>query len=136
MIIFWQSKISDQDLARSASENMSAHLNVYISSEKTVYYAKSFSKDLSKCKNKPLFFLGHFFTLWPSLLAFDILSDILQNRTPGKKKIERERGVIIREMQEVETNLHLIAYQGKAWSQNSISIVLNYNPIKAFVPQS
>jgi len=81
-------------------ENMGAHLNAYTSREQTVYYAKAFSKDLPK--------------------AVDILADILQNSTLGEAEIERERGVILREMQEVETNLqevvfdhlHSTAYQG------------------------
>jgi len=81
-------------------ENMGAHLNAYTSREQTVYYAKAFSKNLPK--------------------AVDILSDILQNSTLGEAEIERERGVILREMQEVETNLqevvfdhlHSTAYQG------------------------
>ena len=30
-------------------ENMGAHLNAYTSREQTVYYAKSFSKDLATC---------------------------------------------------------------------------------------
>ncbi len=49
----------------------------------------------------------------------EILADIIQNSTLGEAEIERERGVILREMQEVETNLqevvfdylHAIAYQ-------------------------
>lgn len=52
--------------------------------------------------------------------AVDILSDILQNSVLGEEEIERERGVILREMQEVESNLqevvfdhlHATAYQG------------------------
>lgn len=31
-------------------ENMGGHLNAYTSREQTVYYAKSFSKDLASCK--------------------------------------------------------------------------------------
>lgn len=31
-------------------ENMGAHLNAYTSREQTVYYAKSFSKDLDTCE--------------------------------------------------------------------------------------
>ncbi|XP_064483483.1 mitochondrial-processing peptidase subunit beta-like [Ornithodoros turicata] len=81
-------------------ENMGAHLNAYTSREQTVYYAKCLSKDVSH--------------------AVDILSDILQNSKFGEQEIERERGVILREMQEVETNLqevvfdhlHSVAYQG------------------------
>merc|ERR1719357_1483642 len=81
-------------------ENMGAHLNAYTSREQTVYYAKCFEKDLPK--------------------AVDILADITQNSLLGDQEIERERGVILREMQEIETNLqevvfdhlHATAYQG------------------------
>ncbi|XP_001631568.2 mitochondrial-processing peptidase subunit beta [Nematostella vectensis] len=83
-------------------ENMGAHLNAYTSREQTVYYAKVFSKDIPK--------------------AVDILADIIQNSTLGEAEIERERGVILREMQEVDTqleevvfdHLHATAYQGTA----------------------
>lgn len=54
--------------------------------------------------------------------AVEILADIIQNSTLGEAEIERERGVILREMQEVETNLqevvfdylHATAYQSTA----------------------
>ena len=50
----------------------------------------------------------------------EILADIIQNSTLGELEIEREKSVILREMQEVETNtqevvfdlLHETAYQG------------------------
>lgn len=53
-------------------------------------------------------------------LAVDILGDIIQNSTLGEREIERERGVILREMEEVDQqveevifdHLHAIAYQG------------------------
>ncbi|XP_043256964.1 mitochondrial-processing peptidase subunit beta [Colletes gigas] len=81
-------------------ENMGAHLNAYTSREQTVFYAKCLSQDVPK--------------------AIEILSDIIQNSKLGDAEIERERGVILREMQEVETNLqevvfdhlHASAYQG------------------------
>jgi len=81
-------------------ENMGAHLNAYTSREQTVFYAKCLSSDLGN--------------------AVEILSDILQNSKFGEQEIERERGVILREMQEVEMNLqevvfdhlHAVAYQG------------------------
>lgn len=81
-------------------ENLGAHLNAYTSREQTVYYAKSFSKDLPQ--------------------AVEILADIIQNSTLGEEEIERERGVILREMEEIEQNqqevvfdyLHSTAYQG------------------------
>merc|ERR1719320_835605 len=81
-------------------ETMGAHLNAYTSRESTVFYAKCLSEDLDH--------------------AVEILSDILTNSTFGQQEIERERGVILREMQEVEMNLqevvfdhlHAVAYQG------------------------
>lgn len=81
-------------------ENMGAHLNAYTSREQTVFYAKCLSKDVGK--------------------AVEILGDIIQNSKLGESEIERERGVILREMQEVESNLqevvfdhlHATAYQG------------------------
>merc|ERR1712038_704112 len=81
-------------------ENMGAHLNAYTSREQTVFYAKCLSSDLPQ--------------------AVEVLADILQNSKLGEQEIERERGVILREMQEVEMNLqevvfdhlHAVAYQG------------------------
>ncbi|XP_014286882.1 mitochondrial-processing peptidase subunit beta [Halyomorpha halys] len=81
-------------------ENMGGHLNAYTSREQTVFYAKCLSQDVPK--------------------ALEILADILQNSKLGEAEIERERGVILREMQEVETNLqevvfdhlHAVAFQG------------------------
>lgn len=69
-------------------------------------------KDISKFKNT---------SILPST-AVEILADIIQNSTLGEAEIERERGVILREMQEVETNLqevvfdylHATAYQSTA----------------------
>merc|ERR1712214_180207 len=81
-------------------ENLGAHLNAYTSREQTVFYAKCLSSDLPQ--------------------AVEVLADILQNSKFGQQEIERERGVILREMQEVEMNLqevvfdhlHSVAYQG------------------------
>ncbi|KAG7278604.1 hypothetical protein CRUP_013347 [Coryphaenoides rupestris] len=60
----------------------------------TVYYAKAFTKDLPR--------------------AVEILADIIQNSTLGEAEIERERGVILREMQEVETNLQEVVSINRA----------------------
>jgi processing peptidase subunit beta len=81
-------------------EDVGAHLNAYTSREQTVYYAKSFKKDVPK--------------------AVDIISDILQNSKLDASAIERERDVILREQQEVDKqleevvfdHLHSIAFQG------------------------
>jgi len=71
-------------------ENMGAHLNAYTSREQTVFYAKCLSSDIPQ--------------------AVDILSDIVQNSTFGEGEIAREKGVILREMQEVETNLQEVVF--------------------------
>uniref|UniRef100_A0A7G3AJR8 Mitochondrial-processing peptidase subunit beta n=1 Tax=Lutzomyia longipalpis TaxID=7200 RepID=A0A7G3AJR8_LUTLO len=93
------SKRSQTDLELEV-ENLGAHLNAYTSREQTVFYAKCLSKDVPK--------------------AVEILADIIQNSKLGEGEIERERGVILREMQEVESNLqevvfdhlHATAFQG------------------------
>ncbi|VDN90185.1 unnamed protein product [Brugia pahangi] len=71
-------------------ENMGAHLNAYTSREQTVYYAKCFSEDVDH--------------------AVEILADILRNSQLRTVEIERERGVILREMQEVEQNLQEVVF--------------------------
>uniref|UniRef100_A0A914WGA2 Mitochondrial-processing peptidase subunit beta n=1 Tax=Plectus sambesii TaxID=2011161 RepID=A0A914WGA2_9BILA len=71
-------------------ENMGAHLNAYTSREQTVYYARCFNNDVEK--------------------AVEILADILRNSKLGEAEIERERGVILREMQEVEQNLQEVVF--------------------------
>ena len=58
---------------------MGAHLNAYTSREQTVYYAKCFAKDVDR--------------------SMDILADILQNPLLDEGAIDRERHVILREMQ-------------------------------------
>lgn len=93
------SKRSQTDLELEV-ENIGAHLNAYTSREQTVFYAKVLKQDVPK--------------------AVEILADIIQNSKLGEAEIERERGVILREMQEVETNLqevvfdhlHATAFQG------------------------
>jgi processing peptidase subunit beta len=80
-------------------ENMGGHLNAYTSREMTCYFAKVFKKDVPK--------------------AVEILSDILQDSNLDADAIERERSVILREMQEVEAvteevvfdHLHATAFQ-------------------------
>eukprot|EP00656_Telonema_subtile_P034156 TRINITY_DN38280_c0_g1_i1.p1 TRINITY_DN38280_c0_g1~~TRINITY_DN38280_c0_g1_i1.p1 ORF type:complete len:465 (-),score=132.16 TRINITY_DN38280_c0_g1_i1:298-1692(-) len=81
-------------------EDLGGHLNAYTSREQTVYYAKVAEKDVAQ--------------------ATDILSDILQNSLLDPAAVERERSVILREMEEVMSmkeevvfdELHATAYQG------------------------
>ncbi|KAL5987347.1 hypothetical protein ACLOJK_038512 [Asimina triloba] len=80
-------------------ENMGGHLNAYTSREQTTYYAKVMDKDVPK--------------------ALEILADILQNSCFSEDRINRERDVILREMEEVESqaeevifdHLHATAFQ-------------------------
>ncbi|KAH7846392.1 hypothetical protein Vadar_013457 [Vaccinium darrowii] len=80
-------------------ENMGGHLNAYTSREQTTFYAKVMEKDVGR--------------------ALDILADILQNSRLDENGINRERDVILREMEEVEgqteevvfDHLHATAFQ-------------------------
>lgn len=81
-------------------ENIGGHLNAYTSREQTVFYAKVNKQDVPQ--------------------AMDILADILTNSQYSEEAIERERDVILREMQEVDgtmeevifDRLHETAYRG------------------------
>ncbi|XP_075230029.1 ubiquinol-cytochrome c reductase core protein 1 [Lycorma delicatula] len=98
-------------------ENMGAHLNAYTSREQTVFYAKCLKNDVPK--------------------ALEILADIIQNSKLGESEIERERGVILREMQEVETNLqevvfdhlHSVAFQGTPLGRTILGPTINIKSI-------
>ena len=98
-------------------ENMGARLNAYTSREQTVFYANCFKEDAPK--------------------TVDILSDILQNAKFDPDAIDNERGVIKREMQEVETmeeevimdHLHSVAYQGHPLGYTILGPTENINSI-------
>jgi len=98
-------------------ENMGGHLNAYTSREQTTYYARVMQKDVPQ--------------------AVDILSDILQNSTFSESAIERERNVILREMQEVEgqneevlfDHLHATAFQGSPLARTILGSAENVQSI-------
>ncbi|KAF4743578.1 mitochondrial processing peptidase beta subunit, partial [Perkinsus olseni] len=71
-------------------EDIGAHLNAYTSREQTVYYAKTRRECVSQ--------------------GLDILSDILQHSKLERRAIEEERGVILREMEEVNKSLEEVIY--------------------------
>eukprot|EP00657_Telonema_sp_P-1_P004373 TRINITY_DN2011_c0_g1_i2.p1 TRINITY_DN2011_c0_g1~~TRINITY_DN2011_c0_g1_i2.p1 ORF type:complete len:361 (-),score=166.23 TRINITY_DN2011_c0_g1_i2:9-1091(-) len=81
-------------------EDIGGHLNAYTSREQTVYYAKVRKEHAGQ--------------------ATEILSDILQNSLLDAGAVERERSVILRELEEVMSmkeevvfdELHATAYQG------------------------
>lgn len=62
-------------------ENLGARLNAYTSREQTTFFADVQTKDIA--------------------VAVDVLADILQNSRFPEHAIKRERGVILREMEEV-----------------------------------
>lgn len=100
-------------------ENMGGHLNAYTSREQTVYYAKVLKKDVPR--------------------AMDLLSDILLNSTFSQAAVERERDVILREMEEVESQteevvfdrLHEVAYGGTPLARTILGPEENINSISA-----
>ncbi|XP_049496326.1 cytochrome b-c1 complex subunit 1, mitochondrial isoform X3 [Panthera uncia] len=86
-------------------ESMGAHLNAYSTREHTAYYIKALSKDLPK--------------------AVELLADIVQNCALEDSQIEKERDVILQELQEndacmrdvVFDYLHATAFQGTPLAQ-------------------
>lgn len=84
---------------------MGAHLNAYSTREHTAYYIKALSKDLPK--------------------VVELLGDIVQNCSLEDSQIEKERDVILREMQENDASmrdvvfdyLHATAFQGTPLAQ-------------------
>lgn len=86
-------------------ENIGAHLNAYTSREHTVYYAKCFEYDIEKGR---LLYLPFFHSI--DRLAVEILSDILLNSVYGKHEVERERSVILREMEEINQNMQEVVF--------------------------
>ena len=116
-------------------ENMGAHLNAYTSREQTVFYAKSLSSDLPQAveiladilQNSKLgeqvVIRERQEVIIPRIVQCFIRITLLPQSVTNLyfiQEIERERGVILREMQEVEMNLqevvfdhlHAVAYQG------------------------
>ncbi|KAM8868124.1 cytochrome b-c1 complex subunit 1, mitochondrial [Synchiropus picturatus] len=87
-------------------ESMGAHLSAYTSREHTAYYMKTLAKDLPK--------------------AVELLSEVVQSCSLSEAEIEQQRGVVLRELQEVEGNqqevcldlLHATAFQGTPLGQS------------------
>lgn len=96
---------------------MGGHLNAYTSREQTVYYAKCFKSDLRN--------------------GVDILADILQHSTLDQGHLDFERGVILREMEEVEKTteevifdrLHLTAFHDSPLGYTILGPVENIQSI-------
>ncbi|XP_042478801.1 probable mitochondrial-processing peptidase subunit beta, mitochondrial [Macadamia integrifolia] len=77
-------------------ENMGGHLNAYTSREQTTFYANVLRDDVP--------------------VAIDILADMLQNSKFGEHAIKRERGVILREMEEVQRQTQEVLFDHLHWA--------------------
>ena len=63
-------------------ENVGGHINAYTSRENTAYYAKVLKEDLG--------------------LAVDVVADLVQNAVLDEEELERERGVILQEINQAQ----------------------------------
>ncbi|XP_060691261.1 cytochrome b-c1 complex subunit 1, mitochondrial-like [Hemiscyllium ocellatum] len=99
-VVLKGTKKHPQHVLENEVESLGAHLNAYTSREQTAYYMKSLAKDLPK--------------------AVEILGDLVQNSSLSEPELEQGRKLILREMQEMESNLdevvfdylHATAFQG------------------------
>jgi len=109
-------------------ENIGAHLNAYTSREQTVYFARSLKEDVPQ--------------------VTELLADILKNSKIAPDAIDRERDVILREMQEVDKipeevlfdYLHSSAYQGTPLGKTILGpkeniLSLKREQLKAYVDE-
>ncbi|MEE6502221.1 hypothetical protein FKM82_004447 [Ascaphus truei] len=107
-LAFKGTKKRPQAVLEQEVESLGAHLNAYTTREQTAIYIKALSKDLPK--------------------AVEILADVVQNSSLEDSQIEKEREVILREMQEIDSNLeevsfdylHATAYQGTALARTIV----------------
>jgi processing peptidase subunit beta len=72
-------------------ENLGGHLNAYTSREQTVFYAKVNKKDVPQ--------------------AMDILADMLTDSQYTEDVVNKERDVILREMQEVNSQMEEVIFE-------------------------
>ncbi|KAJ8257174.1 hypothetical protein GJAV_G00182700 [Gymnothorax javanicus] len=87
-------------------ESMGAQLNAYTTRELTAYFMKTLSKDMPK--------------------AVELLSEVVQNMTLNDAELERQRKVVLSELDEVEGSLqdvcldllHATAFQGTSLGQS------------------
>lgn len=99
-------------------ENVGAHLNAYTSREQTVYYARSLKQDV------------------PHMT--ELLADILQNSEISDAAVDRERDVILREMEEIDQiheevlfdYLHGTAFQDSPLARTILGPVENIKSLK------
>lgn len=118
-LIFKGTKNRAQRALEVGVEDIGAHLNAYTSREQTVYYARALKKDVPEMTN--------------------LLADILQNSEISDAAVERERDVILREMEEIDQiqeevlfdYLHGTAFQDSPLARTILGPVEN---IKSLTP--
>lgn len=81
-LIFKGTKNRSQRSLEVGVEDIGAHLNAYTSREQTVYYARALKNDVGNVTH--------------------LLADILQNSEISDAAVDRERDVILREMEEID----------------------------------
>jgi processing peptidase subunit beta len=99
-IIFKGTQRRTQQQLEMEVEDMGAQLNAYTSREQTVYFARCLGETLPQ--------------------SMDLLADIIQNSRLDASAVEREKDVILREMEDIESQpeevvfdyLHGTAFQG------------------------
>ncbi|XP_064154551.1 cytochrome b-c1 complex subunit 1, mitochondrial-like [Anguilla rostrata] len=97
---FKGTKKHPQSALEQEVESMGAHLNAYTTREHTAYFMKTLSKDMPK--------------------AVELLSEVVKSVALNEADLERQRGVVLKELEEVEGSLqdvcldllHATAFQG------------------------
>lgn len=115
---FKGTKNRHQDRINREVEDLGAQLNAYTSRENTVFFFRSLREHM------PVF--------------LDLLTDLLQNPLVQERDVEEERGVILREMQEIDNtmfeltldHLHAVAYQGTPLAQTILGPEANIRSLK------
>ncbi|XP_067090376.1 cytochrome b-c1 complex subunit 1, mitochondrial [Osmerus mordax] len=105
-LAFKGTKKHPQTALEQQVESMGAHLSAYTSREHTAYYMKTMAKDLPK--------------------AVELLSEVVQSSALSEADIEQQRGVMLRELEEVEGSLqdvcmdllYATAFQGTPMGQS------------------
>lgn len=118
-LIFKGTKNRGQRELEVGVENVGAHLNAYTSREQTVYYARSLKNDV------------------PAMTG--LLADILQNSEISDAAVDRERDVILREMEEIDQiqeevvfdYLHGTAFQDSPLARTILGPVENIRSLKS-----
>lgn len=118
-LIFKGTKNLGQRELELSVENCGAHLNAYTSREQTVYYARALKDDI------------------PNVTK--LLGNILQNSEVSEAAVDRERAVILREMEEIDgipeevifDYLHGTAFQDCSLGRTILGPVENINSLKS-----